>query len=155
LDFGSLKKLEGQFGLLDQTYIRVGGRTLIFLVWTYTRGPLDVLLQIVYGHMLGTTLMYATFQNTPWIILGHTLQLLDHCVNSIRLTLRLPNVCYFSGELVAPLSYKYPQAPLFSHTLFHCSRHPQVASTFVIVFCEVCELLRNQRGGSCSFVLRR
>jgi hypothetical protein len=108
LDFWSLKKLKGQFGLLDRTYIRVGGRTLIFLVRMYTRGPPDVRLQIVYGHMLGTTLMYATFQNTPWIILGHTLQLLDHYVNSIGVTLRLLNVCYFSGELIAPLSYKYP-----------------------------------------------
>jgi hypothetical protein len=42
------------------------------------------------------------FWNTFWIILGRTLHPLDSCVNSTRRTPIVPNVCYFSDELVAP-----------------------------------------------------
>jgi hypothetical protein len=114
LGFGSLKTLE--FGLLYRTYVRVGGRTFLFLVRTYVRGPLDVRLQIVQGYSLGTTRTFSTFQNTLWIILKCTLQPLDFCVNSTRCMLGLSDV-YFFGELVALLNYKYPLALSFSHAL--------------------------------------
>ena len=118
------------------------------LVRMYMRGPSDVCLQIVHKRTLGTTRTYATFQNTPWIINGCMLQPLDHCINSTRRTLGLPDVCYFSGELVAPLIYKYPLPSSLSHAHFHCSRRLQVASTLVCMFCQVCDLLHDQRGSS-------
>jgi hypothetical protein len=42
LGFESLKTLEGQFGLLDEMYYRVEGRTPLSLVRTYVGGLVDV-----------------------------------------------------------------------------------------------------------------
>ena len=49
MDFGSLRILEGQFGLFNQIYARFGGRTLLFLVQMYEGDHHMYALQIVHG----------------------------------------------------------------------------------------------------------
>ena len=121
-------------------YVRVAGRMLLFLALDVREGTTGRPLPIVHRRTRGdhrmsfanSTQTYTGgppyvryFLNIHWIILGHTIHLLDHCVNNTRHTLGLANVCYFFRELVAPLSYKYPYLHSFFTFHFHLLARPQ------------------------------
>jgi hypothetical protein len=67
-----------------------------------------------YTNVRGTTQTYAILWYTLWLIPEHTRQPLDSYVYNIECTLGLVDVCYFSGELVAPFpssQFTLSQAP--------------------------------------------
>jgi hypothetical protein len=96
---------------------------LLFLVRMYAGNNWTYTLQIVHGRtrdymdVRGTIRTYATLWCTFWLIPRCTKYLLDCYVNSIRRMLGLADVHCFFGEMVEPLSYKYPLRFINSHAL--------------------------------------